>query len=59
MVREERAGVAVHGRTTTEDVTDISLHTAHAQLFYADKRTEQSQPTNRGENLSKHRALRV
>ena len=42
----------------TEDVTDISLLTEHAQLFYADNR-EQNLPTNSGENLAKYRDLRV
>ena len=39
--------------TTTEDVTDISLRTEHAPLFYADNR-EQNLPTNSGENLTKY-----
>ena len=47
----------VHG-SSTEDVTDISLRTEHARLFYADNR-EQNLPTNRGENLTKYGALRV
>ena len=47
-------GRSVHGSPSTEDVTDISLRTEHAPLFYADNR-EHNLITNSGENLTKYR----